>query len=135
MHERHPKRESKVGKMIEIGRLCIKTAGRDAGLKCVVTEIIDNTYVKIDGQTRARKCNIWHLEPLNQIVELKKNPGHDEIIKALKKQGIEIAERKEKGREKPKAEKPVKPSKKRDKNASEPKKAKDADKQPKKAKK
>jgi large subunit ribosomal protein L14e len=120
--------------MIEIGRLCVKTAGRDAGLKCAIIEVIDETYVKIDGQTRARKCNIAHLEPLGTVLELKKNAGHDEVLKALKKQGIEIAERGEKGKETSKAEKSAKPSKKRAKSLSEPKKAKETDKQPKKAK-
>jgi large subunit ribosomal protein L14e len=133
MHEGSPKRESKVGKMIEIGRLCIKTAGRDAGLKCVVTEVVDATYVKIDGQTRARKCNIGHLEPLGQVLELKKNAGHEDVLKAFKKIGVEIEGKKEK--ETSKAEKSPKPSKKRGNSVSEPKKAKEADKQPKKAKK
>ena len=51
--------------MFEIGRLCVKIAGRDAGLKCLVVEVIDDNYVLIDGQTRRRKCNIKHLEPVS----------------------------------------------------------------------
>ena len=27
--------------MIDVGRVCVKTAGRDAGRKCVVVEIVD----------------------------------------------------------------------------------------------
>ncbi len=75
--------------MIEIGRLCVKTAGRDAGLKCVVVDILDNRFVLIDGQTRRRKCNVMHLEPLSQVVEIKKNSDHEEVAKALKELGIE----------------------------------------------
>ena len=41
--------------MIEVGRLCVKIAGRDAGKKCVITELIDEKLVMIDGETRRRK--------------------------------------------------------------------------------
>src|SRR3989338_6451539 len=76
------------GKMIEIGRLCVKLAGRDAGLKCIVVDILDDKYVLIDGQTRRRKCNIMHLEPLNHVVEVKKGYSHEDVSKALKGLGI-----------------------------------------------
>ena len=60
--------------MIEIGRLCIKTAGRDAGLKCIIVDILDDKFVLIDGETRRRKCNILHLEPLKDVVKIKNSP-------------------------------------------------------------
>jgi ribosomal protein L14E/L6E/L27E len=41
--------------MIEIGRLVVKLAGRDAGLKGVIIEILANNYVLIDVQVRRRK--------------------------------------------------------------------------------
>src|SRR3989338_2498047 len=90
--------------MIEIGRLAVKTAGRDAGLKCVVVDILDDRFVLIDGQTRRRKCNVMHLEPLSQVVEIKKNSSHEEIAKALKEFGIEARTTKPK----PKTERPRK---------------------------
>ena len=74
--------------MIEVGRLCIKTAGRDAGQKCVVVELIDTMFVMIDGETRRRKCNILHLEPTKQVVELKKGASHSDVEKALDKIGV-----------------------------------------------
>jgi len=43
------------------GRICVKTAGRDAGLKCVIVDVLDDKFVLIDGETRRRKCNILHL--------------------------------------------------------------------------
>ena len=119
--------------MIEIGRMCVKTAGRDAGLKCVIVEIIDDTFVRIDGQTRARKCNIRHLEPLGIKLELGKGAAHEEVLRALKKQGVEIAEP-EKKRAK-KAEKSAKPTKKRDKAAKEQEKSEKTGKPAKQAKK
>ena len=61
------------GKMIEIGRLCLKIAGRDAGKKCLIVDILDHKFVLIDGETRRRKCNALHLEPMNQSIKIEKN--------------------------------------------------------------
>ena len=95
--------------MIEVGRLCVKIAGRDAGLKCVVVEILDNNYVLIDGQTRRRKCNIMHLESLKEVVKIKKGASHEEIKKEFDKLNLKV--RKTKPKEK--KEKPVKVRKKK----------------------
>ena len=48
------------GYPIEVGRLIIKTAGRDAGKIGVIVELIDNKTALIDGQVRRRKCNLFH---------------------------------------------------------------------------
>lgn len=90
--------------MIEIGRLVIKIAGRDAGCKAVIIDILDSKFVLIDGETRRRKCNVLHIEPLNQKVEIKKNASHDEVAKALKELGMEARATKPK----PKTQKPLK---------------------------
>lgn len=79
---------------MEIGRVCVKVAGRDAGLKCVVVDVLDKSMVLIDGQTRRRKCNVSHLEPLAQTLDIDKNASHDEVVSAFKKLGVEIVERK-----------------------------------------
>lgn len=76
--------------MFEIGRLCVKLAGRDAGLKCVVVDILEGRFVLIDGETRRRKCNILHLEPLGQVLSIEKNASHDDVVKAFKELGIEV---------------------------------------------
>ena len=90
--------------MIEIGRLCVKIAGRDAGKKCVIIDILYGKYVLIDGETRRRKCNVLHLEPLNQTVKIEKNASHEDVTKALKELGIEALQTKPK----PKTQKPLK---------------------------
>lgn len=82
--------------MIEIGRLCIKTAGRDAGLKCVIVDVLDDKFILIDGETRRRKCNILHLEPLKEVIKIKKNASHEEIKKELEKLGLKVRETKPK---------------------------------------
>ena len=92
--------------MIEVGRLIVKIAGRDAGKKGVIIEILDDNYIMIDGQVRRRKCNIIHIEPLNKILKIKDKAAHDEVVKVLKTEGIEVEERKTK--EKPKTDKPKK---------------------------
>ena len=75
--------------MIEVGRVVIKLAGRDAGKKGLIVDILDDKFVLIDGETRRRKCNIIHLEPLEQVVKIKKNASHDEVASALKEIGLE----------------------------------------------
>ncbi len=68
---------------IEIGRICMKISGREAGEKCVIVEIIDDKFVEVVGSNvKNRRCNVKHLEPLDQVMEIKsENP--DEIVKEL----------------------------------------------------
>lgn len=56
---------------IQVGRVCIKTKGRDSGEKVVVTKVIDENYVMIRSPARKkgdRKCAVLHLEPTDTIV-------------------------------------------------------------------
>ena len=85
--------------MLEIGKIVMKIAGRDAGKTGVVVDIIDDTYVLLDGEVRRRKCNILHLEPLAKSVQIKKNASHSDVLKALgiKEEKKKTAKKKEKG--------------------------------------
>ena len=57
---------------IEVGRICVKISGREAGEKCVIVEIIDDKFVEIVGsKIKNRRCNIKHLEPVEQVIEIK----------------------------------------------------------------
>lgn len=94
------------GNMIAVGRLCMKTAGRDAGKVCVVVDVLDKNFVLVDGQTRRRKVNLSHLEPLKKEVDISPKAGHQDVVKALKSAGFEVVERKPK-------KKTVRPMKKR----------------------
>ena len=92
--------------MIELGRLCMKIAGRDAGRRCLVIEVIDDNYVMIDGATRRRKCNIAHLEPLAEKVKISKGASHEAVKKELEKLSIKTRETKPKQKtERPKKQK------------------------------
>lgn len=68
---------------IEVGRICVKTAGREAGEKCVIIDIIDEKFVEVVGKSiKNRKCNIKHLEPVDQTIEIKSDDV-EEIKKQL----------------------------------------------------
>ncbi len=69
--------------MFEVGRVCIKLAGRDAGMKCVVVEVLDGHMVLVDGETRRRKCNVKHLEPTDKMVKISSGASSDAVHKEL----------------------------------------------------
>ena len=80
--------------IFEIGRIAVKIAGRDSGNHCVIIDVLDEKYVMIDGNVRRKKCNINHLEPLKEVLKIKKNETHENVIKAMKQAGIKIIEQK-----------------------------------------
>ncbi len=84
--------------IFEVGRVCYKLAGRDAGKYCVVIKNIDAKYVEIDGQTRRRKCNVDHLEPLDQTVDIKEGAANKDVAVALTKAGFETKDTKKSGK-------------------------------------
>jgi large subunit ribosomal protein L14e len=56
---------------IEVGRICVKLAGREAGEKCVIIEVIDDKFVEVVGTSvKNRRCNVKHLEPLDETIEV-----------------------------------------------------------------
>ncbi len=73
---------------IEIGRICVKISGREAGRKCVIVDIIDENYVLITGPksltgVKRRRCNINHIEILDKKIEIAKGASDEEVMKAL----------------------------------------------------
>jgi len=103
-------------KMYQIGRVCLKIAGRDAGKKCVIIDVINTHYVMIDGETRRRKCNVKHLEPLGTVLKVTKNAPRTEVVRLFKTLNIELKETKPKK----KTERPKKLRKKKIKTAKQP---------------
>lgn len=82
--------------MFDIGRVCVKIAGRDAGQKCVIVQKLDAGFVMVDGQTRRRKCNVRHLEPTAQVLEIKDGADHAAVKAAFAKVNVEVLETKPK---------------------------------------
>ncbi|MGF3555032.1 MAG: 50S ribosomal protein L14e [Thermoplasmatota archaeon] len=106
--------------MMEVGRLCMKIAGRDAGKYGIITDIINEKFVMLDGQVRRRKVNINHIEPLPKVLNIKKNASHEEVVEALKGIGIVVEKKvvekkteKSSAKEEAEEEKPVKTRKKK----------------------
>lgn len=97
--------------MIEIGRVCVKIAGRDAGNYCAIVEVLDKNYVMIDGNVRRKKCNVKHLEPLDKLLKIKAKALTEDVLEAMKKEGLEVKEKKK--ATKTKKEKPAKKEEKK----------------------
>ena len=84
--------------MFDIGRLCVKIAGRDAGNKCVIVDVIDKNFVMIDGSVRRKKVNIKHLEPLKDVLKLNKGASHEDVAAEFKKKKLDVWKTKAKGK-------------------------------------
>ncbi|MCX6818222.1 MAG: hypothetical protein NTU57_05190 [Candidatus Aenigmarchaeota archaeon] len=80
--------------MFEIGRICMKVAGREAGKYCVVVaKEKDKEFLLITGpkaatHVRRRKCNCHHLEATPYKIEIAENATDEEIMKAYEKDDI-----------------------------------------------
>jgi large subunit ribosomal protein L14e len=68
--------------LVEVGRVCVKMFGRDAGKRGVVTKVIDANFVNLITSTRLkeRKCNVKHLEMLSEKIDL---GNKEQLAKAL----------------------------------------------------
>ncbi|WP_457614590.1 50S ribosomal protein L14e [Methanopyrus sp.] len=78
---------------IEVGRICVKTAGREAGRYCIVVDIVDENFVIITGPkdvtgVKRRRCNIKHLEPTPEKVDIERGASDEEVKEALKEAGL-----------------------------------------------
>ena len=82
--------------LFDVGRVCVKIAGRDAGQQCVVVERLDNTYVVVDGATRRRKVNIRHLEPLAETLDISSGANHAAVVAAFRSLKVAIVDKKSK---------------------------------------
>lgn len=77
---------------IEVGRVCVKLAGREAGKKCVIVDVIDKNFVLVTGPkavtgVKRRRVNINHVEPLPEKIEIKRGASDEEIMEVLKSSG------------------------------------------------
>ncbi len=70
----------------DIGRVCIKLMGREAGHYCVIVDVIDKNYLLIDGpKIRRRRVNYKHVEATSESIEIKKGADHSAVEAAIKK--------------------------------------------------
>jgi large subunit ribosomal protein L14e len=77
---------------IEVGRICVKILGREAGKKCVIVDVVDKNFVLITGPkdvsgVKRRRANVNHIEPTSEMVEMNRGASDEEITNALKTAG------------------------------------------------
>jgi len=77
---------------IEVGRICVKIAGREAGRKCVIVDVIDKNFALITGPkqltgVKRRRVNINHIEPTTEKIDIKRGASDEEVMEALEKAG------------------------------------------------
>jgi large subunit ribosomal protein L14e len=77
---------------VEVGRICVKLSGREAGRKCVIIDIIDKNFVLITGPKavtaiKRRRANVNHVEPLREKIKVKRGASDEEVVEALKSSG------------------------------------------------
>lgn len=69
---------------LDVGSVCVKTAGREAGKKVVVVDIVDDNFVLIEGaEVQKRKCNVAHLFPLGKKIKITKGVSQKEIAEKI----------------------------------------------------
>lgn len=83
---------------LEVGRVCMKIAGREAGKYCVIIKPAgkskeDKSFVFVTGPRlltgiKRRRANIDHLQPTDYKLELKEDAPDEEIIEAFEKAGL-----------------------------------------------
>jgi large subunit ribosomal protein L14e len=78
---------------MEIGKVCMKIAGRDAGRPAIIIEVHKDGYVTIDGYSRRKKVNPQHLQFIGTKVDIKKGATHETVLKALEKLGFSQPEK------------------------------------------
>ena len=74
---------------IEVGRICVKVLGREAGKKCVIVDLMDKSFVLITGPkkltgVKRRRVNANHVEPMQDKIDIKRGASDEEVADALK---------------------------------------------------
>jgi len=73
---------------IEVGRICVKIVGREAGRRCVIVDIVDKNFVLVTGPRKVsgvkrRRVNTNHLEPIQTKIDVKRGATDEEVTEAL----------------------------------------------------
>jgi len=79
--------------VIEVGRIVVKTRGREAGRKAVIVDIVDNNFVIVTGPksvtgVKRRKVNINHVEPTDKKVDIPKGADDKTVEDKLKAENL-----------------------------------------------
>ena len=77
---------------VEVGRICVKIAGRQTGQKCVIVDMMDKSFVLITGPknvtgVKRKRANINHIMPLEDKLDLKRGASDEEVTSILTAEG------------------------------------------------
>jgi large subunit ribosomal protein L14e len=77
---------------IEVGRVCVKVAGRESGKKCVIVDVMDKSFVMVTGPRKVtgvkrRRVNINHVAPLEETIQIKRGASDEEVTQMLEADG------------------------------------------------
>jgi len=73
---------------IDVGRICVKLVGREAGKKCVIVDVVDKNFVFVTGPkqlngVKRRRVNVNHIEATERKVNIRRGETDEELMKAL----------------------------------------------------
>ncbi|MEM4831551.1 MAG: 50S ribosomal protein L14e [Sulfolobales archaeon] len=79
--------------VVEVGRICVKIAGREAGRKAVIVDLVDDNFVVVTGPksltgVKRRRVNVKHVEILDKKVEVPRGASDEEVLKAIEAAGL-----------------------------------------------
>jgi large subunit ribosomal protein L14e len=77
---------------IEVGRVCVKVAGRESGRKCVIVDVMDKSFVLVTGPknvtgVKRRRANINHVAPTEDTIQVKRGASDEEVTQMLEASG------------------------------------------------
>jgi large subunit ribosomal protein L14e len=77
---------------IEVGRVCVKVAGRESGRKCVIVDVMDKSFVLVTGPRKVtgvkrRRVNINHVAPTEETIQIKRGASDEEVTQMLEAAG------------------------------------------------
>jgi large subunit ribosomal protein L14e len=77
---------------IEVGRVCVKVAGRESGRKCVIVDVMDKSFVLVTGPKKVtgvkrRRVNINHVAPTEDTIQIKRGASDDEVTQMIEADG------------------------------------------------
>ena len=73
---------------IEVGRVCVKMAGRETGRKCVIVDVMDKSFVVVTGPKKVsgvkrRRVNINHIAPTEETIQIGRGASDEEVIQMI----------------------------------------------------
>jgi len=78
---------------VDVGRICVKLTGREAGKKCVIVDVVDRNFVLVTGPkqvngVKRRRVNVNHIEPTERKINIKRGESDEQVMNALNEQTL-----------------------------------------------